>query len=366
MSLLNDHDKNLAREINYLANGSEIPYDSDYIESYNYVFEKLKTIFQGKNGYPNFIKRRSLELELSNNIKLNKLTKKGLDEYLNLSYSNIVEDNKQSYSDYVEETSLELYSAVLGQERVVLSHVGKNLSEFKKDKAIKEDVEKIKNINSLLYIIEYGTLQAKEFLYVMIGKVLEGSLSQARKSIGGDLAEKIINVLLAKNNFVVKSQDGSQTATNTDLVVTTNKGEHCIAVQLSTNDRMRLSTDEYRKGSTNYLISLNGCSVSKKDLTDISLQRMSTWTKESVKHGKPIPFYVGRNIFVESLRRKFSEKFLNEVDLNPEDNSINIIDYVESLKNERIEKFMYLYLWAIKHTLTFEEFIEKIKREESI
>ena len=120
----------------------------------------------------------------------------------------------------------------------------------------------------------------------MIGKVLEGSLSQARKSIGGNLAEKIIYTLLEKQVFEVKSQDGSETATNTDLVVTTTSGKHCIAVQLSTNDRMRLSTDEYGKDSTNYLVSLNGCTVSKKSLTDISLQRMSTWMRESVEYGK--------------------------------------------------------------------------------
>ena len=33
-----------------------LPSDGEYIDAYNEVFEILKTIFQGSNGYPNFIK----------------------------------------------------------------------------------------------------------------------------------------------------------------------------------------------------------------------------------------------------------------------------------------------------------------------
>lgn len=212
----------------------------------------------------------------------------------------------------------------------------------------------------------------------MIGKVLEGSLSQARKSIGGNLAEKIIYTLLEKQVFEVKSQDGSETATNTDLVVTTTSGKHCIAVQLSTNDRMRLSTDEYGKDSTNYLVSLNGCTVSKKSLTDISLQRMSTWMKEAVEHGKVIPFYVGRDVFISQVQTTFQKKFLDAIEpyitvevLKRIDFSQGTIDLVkkigrENLKDsvielEELKTSMYLALWATQCTLSFEDFIEKLR-----
>ena len=212
----------------------------------------------------------------------------------------------------------------------------------------------------------------------MIGKVLEGSLSQARKSIGGNLAEKIIYTLLEKQSFNVKSQDGSETATNTDLVVTTKSGKHCIAVQLSTNDRMRLSTDEYGKDSTNYLVSLNGCTVSKKSLTDISLQRMSTWMREAVEHGKVIPFYVGRDVFISQVKATFQKKFLDAIEpyitvevLKRIDFSQGTIDLVkkigrENLKDsvielEELKTSMYLALWATQCTLSFEDFIEKLR-----
>lgn len=267
MSALYNPNSNLDEEnlIAFLANGSKIPSDGKYIDAYNEVFEILKTIFQGASGYPNFIKKRNVVSEVTTKAKLDKLTKKAVIEYLSALYDDLVIDKKKNYSDYVEQASLDLYSAVLGQERVVLSHIESNLQDFKNNVSL--DPERQKYAEQLISIFQHGTLTEKAFLYTMIGKVLEGSLSQARKSIGGNLAEKIIHTLLDKQQFNVKSQDGSETATNTDLVVITDQGKHCIAVQLSTNDRMRLSTDEYGKDSTNYLVSLNGCTVSKKSLT---------------------------------------------------------------------------------------------------
>lgn len=379
-ALYNSFHTDLAEEnlIAFLANGSRIPSDGDYINAYNEVFEILKTIFQGSAGYPNFIKRRNVLSAASNTAKLDKLTKKTVNEYLNVLYEDLIVIKKKSYSDYVEQASLDLYSAVLGQERVVLSHIEENLIEFKTDRNIQKDLEKQKHIDQILLIIKSGSSLEKAFLYTMIGKVLEGSLSQARKSIGGNLAEKIISTMLEKQEFDVKSQDGSETATNTDLVVTTNTGKHCIAVQLSTNDRMRLSTDEYANNSTNYLVSLNGCTVSKKSLTDISLQRMSTWMRDSIENGKVIPFYVGRNVFIHQVRHSFQKKFLDEVTpyitvemLKNIDFSRNILDLVEQIGQDKLKDLnieleelktsMFLALWATECTLSFEDFIEKLK-----
>lgn len=364
--------------ITFLANGSQTPSDGEYIDAYNEVFEILKTVFQGSNGYPNFIKKRNVATTISNSTKLDKLTTKAVNEYLDTLYDDLIVIDKKSYSDYVELASLSLYSAVLGQERIVLSHIEQNLSDFKVDKKIAKDLEKQKYIDQILLIMRDGDSEEKSFLYTMIGKVLEGSLSQARKSIGGNLAEKIIHTLLDKQKFTVKRQDGSETATNTDLVVTTKTGKHCIAVQLSTNDRMRLSTDEYGKDSINYLVSLNGCTVSKKSLTDISLQRMSTWMRESVEYGKVIPFYVGRDIFISQVQATFKKRFLDEVEpyitvevFKRIDFSKGIIDLVQTIgqeelkdsavKLEELKTSMYLALWATQCTLSFEDFIEKLR-----
>ena len=378
MSALYNSNSNLDEEnlIAFLANGSKVPSDGKYIDAYNEVFEILKTIFQGSSGYPNFIKKRNVVSPVANKAKLDKLTKKAVLEYLNALYDDLVIDKKKNYSDYVEQASLDLYSAVLGQERVELSHIESNLQDFKKSVSL--DPEKQQYVEQLISIFQYGSATEKAFLYTMIGKVLEGSLSQARKSIGGNLAEKIIHTLLEKQRFDVKSQDGSETATNTDLVVITDQGKHCIAVQLSTNDRMRLSTDEYGKDSTNYLVSLNGCTVSKKSLTDISLQRMSTWMRESVEDGKVIPFYVGRDSFIEKVRDLFQKKFLDEIkpyiteenwkriDFSKE--TLELVQHICSedlndypVKIEQLKTSMYLALWAKNCTLSFEDFINKLR-----
>lgn len=377
MSALYNPNSNLDEEnlIAFLANGSKIPSDGKYIDAYNEVFEILKTIFQGASGYPNFIKKRNVVSEVTTKAKLDKLTKKAVIEYLSALYDDLVIDKKKNYSDYVEQASLDLYSAVLGQERVVLSHIESNLQDFKNNVSL--DPERQKYAEQLISIFQHGTLTEKAFLCTMIGKVLEGSLSQARKSIGGNLAEKIIHTLLDKQQFNVKSQDGSETATNTDLVVITDQGKHCIAVQLSTNDRMRLSTDEYGKDSTNYLVSLNGCTVSKKSLTDISLQRMSTWMRESVEYGKVIPFYVGRDIFIEQVRNTFKKKFLEEIEpyltvetlkhINFSQETIELVEHVSSeglkdnpVKIEQLKTSMYLALWATQCTLSFEDFVARL------
>lgn len=377
MSALYNPNSNLDEEnlIAFLANGSKTPSDGKYIDAYNEVFEILKTIFQGSSGYPNFIKKRNVVSEITTKAKLDKLTKKAVIEYLSALYDYLVIEKKKNYSDYVEQASLDLYSAVLGQERVVLSHIESNLQDFKKNVSL--DTERQKYVEQLISIFQHGSPTEKAFLYTMIGKVLEGSLSQARKSIGGNLAEKIIHTLLEKQNFNVKSQDGSETATNTDLVVITDQGKHCIAVQLSTNDRMRLSTDEYGKDSTNYLVSLNGCTVSKKSLTDISLQRMSTWMRESVEYGKVIPFYVGRDIFIEQVRDTFKKKFLEEIEpyitvetckhINFSQDTIELVEHVSSevlkdnpIKIEQLKTSMYLALWATQCTLSFEDFVERL------
>lgn len=349
-----DHSTDL---IPFLSYGNNLPSDKAYIEAYKTVFEILKGVFQGPSGYVNFLKQKNASK---------------IDTFLGQLYDDLVDQNKRSYSDYVEQASIDIYDLVLGQERVVLSKLQDNLSDFNKSNKLSKNNKEY--LDQILNLIKLGTDSEKAFLYTMIGKVLEGSLSQARKSLGGYFAEKIINVLLEKQNLNVSSQDGSKTATNTDLVVTTEKYTHCIAVQLSTNDRMRLSTDEYRSDSINYLVSFNGCTVSMKGKADISLQRMSTWMKDSIENNKVLPFYVGRDIFIKEIKNTFEKKFLEgiqpyiseplDLSINPQDILKLLNGIQQDLPNEfsKLKTSMYLALWAHNCTLSFEDFIEKLHK----
>lgn len=356
--------------IPFLANGSNLPNDTQYIEAYNDVFEILKTIFQGNKGYPRFIKSK---ISQKTSATLENLSKKSIYAYLNSKYQETV-DAGLSFSDYIEGSSSDLYSAVLGQERVVLSNITDNLNEYKF--TCTNDKEKLEYISQLLLLITSNNTNEIAFLYTMIGKVLEGSLSQARKSVGGNIAEKIIEVLLEQQHFDVKSQDGSRTATNTDLVVKTKNHTHCIAVQLSTNDRMRLSTDEYQTDSINYLVSLNGCSVSRKNLNDISLQRMSTWTKEHLDQKKMMPYYVGISSFIENMKKSYLQNLIDYMKKDPTKLAFTIQKGYSSIltpffytntviptSDPTYENLFLLAYWAHNYTLSFEQFIEKIKSD---
>lgn len=352
-----DHSQNL---IPFLSSGNSIPSDKVYIDAYKTVFEILKGIFHKPTGYINFIKQQYTS---------------EFDTFFKDLYDDLIDGKKRTFSDYVESASIEIYDQVLGQERMVLSRLEENLIAFSK----KNKLSKAKKayLSQLLELISSGTNSQKTFTYTMIGKVLEGSLSQARKSLGGHFAEKIIYTLLLKQELQVSTQDGSETATNTDLLVTTEKYMHCIAVQLSTNDRMRLSKDEYRLTSINYLVSFNGCTVSKKGVTDISTQRMSSWMKASIEGSEVVPFYVGRDTFIQALKDKFGEDFLTKIkpysaqnlDLNIElDELVKILNQTfkekfpkPTKKLEELKTSMYLALWAYKYTLSFEEFIAKLK-----
>lgn len=350
------HSDNL---IPFLSDGTDIPSDPLYIDAYKNAFEILKGIFQGPTGYANFIKQKNASK---------------FHDFLGKLYDDLIVTKGQNYSEYVEQASIAIYDLVLGQERVVLSNIKENLTDFKNNNKLSASNKVY--LDQILDLISSENHKAIALLYTLIGKVLEGSLSQARKSLGGYFAEKIIDVLLEKQGFDVVAQDGSTTATNTDFVVKKDDHVHCIAVQLSTNDRMRLSTDEYRADSTNYLISFNGCTVSKKGKTDISSQRMSTWVKESLENNKVVPFYVGRDIFIEEIRKQFSNSYLDSMKkLSTEDIDLSAsIESIVQLSNEIIEQnfqdsneklkelktLMHLALWGEKYTMSFEEFIANL------
>lgn len=345
-----------------------------------------------------------------------------VNDFLEGEYSNLILTQKKPFTAYFESASKGLYSGVLGQERIVLSNIYDNLKTYKKhnEKIIQQINGELLNIesnilinskknpsknkdktsnklngrrilleafkmdylnlisitNQILSIIDKGTEGEKAFLYTMLGKVMEGSLSQARKSKGGNLAEKIVEKFLSKQglNVIPQVKDG---ATNTDLVVRTNNASHYIAVQLSTNDRIRLSTDEYGKDSTNYLVSLNGCEVSTKNINDISFQRMSKWMQECLEDSKKMPYYVGIKPFVETVRTSYT-KSLHDVlvslnlafnidfqEIALKSKYLELINLIKSRNldsklEEKLKEKFYLFAWAKFYTLSFEDLVEKI------
>lgn len=107
----------------------------------------------------------------------------------------------------------------------------------------------------------------------------EMSNSQSRKSTAGNAAESAVELVLRSIGLVAGKTFGAQfehgEGSDTDFVVPFNKDDKVhdikayIAVQSSTNDRLRLSSSELKDSGKRYICSLNGCGASSKKTKDI-------------------------------------------------------------------------------------------------
>lgn len=113
-------------------------------------------------------------------------------------------------------------------------------------------------------------------LVALFGEISNG---QSRKSSAGIAAEDAIELVLRSIGLVEGETYGTQFKHNkgsdTDFVVPYSKKDSVhdikayIAVQSSTNDRMRLSSSELQDNGKRYVCSLNGCVASSKTTKDI-------------------------------------------------------------------------------------------------
>lgn len=397
----------LANDIIALARGSQSPDDPQYVSSYMEVFDAMKFVIQGKYGFISYLKQRMNTVNSDNeDYEVSGLDKNSIYQYLSNFYDYNL-SNRDSISNYVDATSLALYSAVIGRERVIFTDIEKNLREYYQEilseldnqkrrnwcrvdnkNALSEDPEddiqlKKHYLDNFLYIFnEYEkpsivsgmttriTLKDIEFFCLFLGKVIEGSLSQGRKSKGGDIAEKIVEILIKKNDINVASQVKAA-ATNTDLVITQNGKKYCIAVQLSTNDRMRLSSDEFHTDSDrNYLVSLNGCQVSRKSIEDISFQRMASWMEKEIISGEKIAYFVGIEPFIDELKELYFNDFnrlitykgyqgITKNFLNSDKKTLR--SYLIEIPENHLKNKFLLALWAHHKAISFEQFIFEVK-----
>lgn len=396
----------LANDIIALARGSQSPEDPQYVSSYMEVFDAMKFVIQGKYGFISYLKQRMNIVNSDNeDYEVSGLDKSSIYQYLSNFYDYNL-SNRDSLSNYVDATSLALYSAVIGRERVIFTDIEKNLREYYQEILAELDNQKRRNwcrvdnknalsedpeddiqlkkhyLDNFLYIFnEYEepsilsgvtrriTRKDIEFFCLFLGKVIEGSLSQGRKSKGGDIAEKIVEVLIKKNGLNVASQVKAA-ATNTDLVITQNGKKYCIAVQLSTNDRMRLSSDEFHIDSDrNYLVSLNGCQVSRKNIDDISFQRMASWMEKEIIYGQEIAYFVGIEPFINNIKELYFNEFNRLIGIRNHqtiaktflDSDINTLrHYLAKLPESYLQTKFLLALWAHRKAISFEQFIYEV------
>lgn len=141
----------------------------------------------------------------------------------------------------------------------------------------------------------------KQRLYAVTLKVGGQSLSQGNKSNAGLAGEYIARAVLSSVGLVsgkhYREQYKSTKGSDTDFAFPCvndfedSKLEVLIAVQLSTNDRARLTTSELKQGVVGYVLTGNGLKVSTKSLSDIGTQIISSYLDANHKmvcHGDEI------------------------------------------------------------------------------
>ncbi len=127
----------------------------------------------------------------------------------------------------------------------------------------------------------------------LIKKYINQSLGQAKKSKAGTFAEVITESLFKKiglkEGLHFKQQFKSSIGSDTDFVFPhvengeESKVEIFCAVQMSTNDRGRMTSSELKAGGEKYLITYGNFSFSSKDLNSIGEEILNNWMQNGQK-----------------------------------------------------------------------------------
>lgn len=123
---------------------------------------------------------------------------------------------------------------------------------------------------------------ASDRLKSLVARVVNESLSQANKSNAGEAGENITRAILSaaglKKDEHYREQYKSKSGSDTDFVFPCvpdqqdQKVELFMAVQMSSNDRARLTSSELKIGGKPFVFTGNGLGASKKKLKDIGAQ----------------------------------------------------------------------------------------------
>ncbi|WP_400085805.1 hypothetical protein [Yoonia sp. R78084] len=130
-------------------------------------------------------------------------------------------------------------------------------------------------------------------LNALLARVINESLSQANKSNAGEAGENIVRAILSaaglQKDVHFREQYQSSKGSDTDFVFPCvpdgqdGKVEAFLAVQMSSNDRTRLTSSELRQGAVPFVFTGNGLAASKKKLKDIGNKIILDQRSKSVR-----------------------------------------------------------------------------------
>ena len=148
---------------------------------------------------------------------------------------------------------------------------------------------------------------AYQRIAAILFKISNQSLSQGNKSNAGQAGESFTRAILSSVGLIpdqhYREQYKSESGSDTDVAFPNvndfedSKLEVLVAVQMSTNDRARLTSSELKKGVVGYVITGNGLKASSKVLKDIGNQIVSSYLDANIKivcHGEEIKSELNR------------------------------------------------------------------------
>lgn len=239
----------------------------NWVQAVSGIQQKLKSEIFGNMGGA-IIKEYRNEFEVKRQKNLTSLKSEfihdanleNLDEKMNIYLSNINKENQ--YVQYHINYNIGLYI------------------EENKDRLAKVCPNAITVISTLR---DHGSLDfiASSRLSSIFNKVILDSTKQSDKSNAGNAGEEIVGAMLEaiglREGIHYKAQHKSKTYSDTDFVfpyVDDYKDmdvQIFAAVQLSSNDRLRLVSGELKPGAQAFAITGNGLDASSKGLRDIGL-----------------------------------------------------------------------------------------------
>lgn len=192
-----------------------------------------------------------------------------------LSESESLISGCSTYDDLVEKYSSLANELNQGAQLVLFFELLELFPSFPGDSLKSTQRDLLQILTGALHAVD---TRVRDKAVMLISMYAEISNNQSRKSSSGAAAEQAVELVLKSIGLKRGEDYGSQFAyegSNTDFTIPfAERGESYkvkafIAVQVSTNDRARLSSSELHKGAKRFLCSLNGCTASSKTTSDI-------------------------------------------------------------------------------------------------
>ena len=258
--------------MDFMENISKLDSD-DWEKSVPAIEETLKKELQGVGGFIRLIKSES-------DAKKKRKVKKLITSFSTVDLCELDEKTNDFTNELLKINDKSNITLQYDLIQTILNH--EKISDFENLSIAKTEIIK-NNLSSLI------SMRLTAILY----KISNQSLSQSNKSNAGQAGENFVSAILTSVGLIAnthyreqyKSQSGSDTDFAFPYVEDYNDSqlEVLVAVQMSTNDRARLTSSELKQGVIGYVVTGNGLDASSKKLKDIGSQIISSYEKNNVR-----------------------------------------------------------------------------------